>query len=335
MSKTKTHATPMDWLADAEDVPREGMPDTAKLHKRAKWFRVFVWMCIVLCPITTLLALSAASKPPAQQSAKQAVPPVSSTPGEAVATQALRNWLASTPAPLPGGQIVSWDGADHTPAAKATKSNPDVPIYAVEVDHFTVTNRAGALFECDVQVALDPRGGQVVLGSPSLLPKAAPLDDGWQDGGPWPGLSVSTSAPAPVSQAIGSWLDAYTSGDANALHLAIGDPKRSDFYMPLSVVKNASFQLTYAAPFGPAKNGEMLAEISATLTWKGQKQPSTSSWDTTTVPSATYDLLVQQANTAAPVVVAWGGPGTGPTLKPYADAVTDGSSRAQPTSSGH
>ena len=41
-------------------------------------------------------------------------------------------------------------------------------------------------------------------------------------------------------------------------------------------------------------------------------------------PPVAFDVLVTGADTAAPRVVAWGGPGTGPTLVPFGNAVAAG-----------
>ena len=48
-------------------------------------------------------------------------------------------------------------------------------------------------------------------------------------------------------------------------------------------------------------------------------------------PPVTFDVLVTGADTAAPRVVAWGGPGTGPTLVPYGNAVPADTTPAQAT----
>jgi hypothetical protein len=59
--------------------------------------------------------------------------------------------------------------------------------------------------------------------------------------------------------------------------------------------------------------------VTVSLLWKGEKAPAFGS--STSGPQTTMDLLLERADTAAPVVVAWGPPGSGPGLVPYQNAV--------------
>jgi hypothetical protein len=123
---------------------------------------------------------------------------------------------------------------------------------------------------------------------------------------------------------MSGWLDAYVSGSSSQLAVAVGDPDTSHHYRALQGVASANFSVLYAAPreapnVAPAPNNSspdaLLVEVSLNIQWNGEKAlaPNTS----VDGPPTTTDLLIERANTAAPVVVAWGQPGTGPSLKPY------------------
>ena len=140
--------------------------------------------------------------------------------------------------------------------------------------------------------------------------------------GPWPGLVATTSVPPAVSQTVQSWADAYSSGNPATLALAVGDPDTADHYTPLSGVAAVSATVVEAAQVKGTTGDDMAVEVALDITWADQPaNRQTGNEQSVSVnpqgPQTTLDLLVERAHTAAPVVVAWGPPGSGPTLTAY------------------
>ncbi|MHB8319949.1 MAG: hypothetical protein ACYDEP_12100 [Acidimicrobiales bacterium] len=100
--------------------------------------------------------------------------------------------------------------------------------------------------------------------------------------------------------------------------MSVGDPNTTHAYIPLSGVTSATDTVVAAAN---RPGGAQIVQIALTIVWNGESTTTTTSPSGTTPPQTTMDLLIERANTAAPVVVAWGPPGSGPTLKPYQNAV--------------
>ena len=125
---------------------------------------------------------------------------------------------------------------------------------------------------------------------------------------------------------LNNWLAAYTSGSDAALHLAVGDPNPAHTYVALSGVRQASYTVLAAAPVGKPADGDLAVEISLSLVWDHEHvaSPELAGMNGTSGSPArqtTMDLLVAHASSAAPVVVAWGPPGSGPSLRPYENAI--------------
>ena len=258
--------------------------------------------------------------------------------GKSAAIVEVNTWLDAVPAPIVGGSVVAWNGFDTEKPVKVPDELDRIvttPSYKIEVHHFTLVDSKGSRYTSDVAVAVDKASGTTPIGSPSLSP-IAPSADGWASDGPWYGLKTETASD-PVTVAINQWAKAFTSGDPKVLRSIVGDPTASHSYMPLVGVSKveATFVRGGSVPVlnkdgspSDAKPQVLIAQVQLQLTWgtdpnapaadgaPGGVQPQGSSL-------ITYDLLIQKANTAAPVVVAWGGAGSGPHLKPYSQAVVD------------
>lgn len=227
-----------------------------------------------------------------------------SDPGKFVAYQSLQAWLASVPNPLPGGQIVSWDGSSKAADFDAKKVSR-------MTENFTVVDGAGRGYTAAFQVAVDPRGGAQTVAGPSLIPVTTSATDGWaQDETPWPGILANTQVPDAVSAAVDSWAKAYTSGDSDQLRLAVGDTNSADSYVAINGVSSVSTQTTASTP---TKAG-LVVRAQVVMNWAGRAANSS------TQP-VEFDLLVLRADTAAPQVVAWGAPGSGLSATPYQNAI--------------
>lgn len=328
MAKTKSRISVFD--GDIVEATRTGVSGTSGSGTvLTRLYRGYVWAAVLLLPFALLgvIVTSVASSGGHPTHRVDPSSTATSSAGRTAATLELRSWLAAAPSPLPGGQILSWDGAVVLPPAtaplQADGSRDEAPAtYKTELDSFTLIDSHQHTYTATVQVALDPRGGGAeALSGPSLAPTVPAASDSWTGGGPWPGLDPVPQVPNSVQTAITGWVNAYTSGSADALRLAVGDTSSRHTYLPLTGVASATATATAGADYG--RPGAMIVQVQLDIVWQGQK-PATdgSGGDTSDTPQTTMDLLVERAGTAAPVVVAWGAPGSGPTLTPYRNAVT-------------
>lgn len=310
------------WWEEAEEVPRAGLPDAKRLERRAKIYRRFVLASVVLTPFLILVAIVLAANllSDDEQAAPKAQIPYAETKADAIIE--VRRWLGQDPSPFPGGVLVGWDSADSKKAP-----DPDGTAgkdYHIEVHRLTIAASNGALYDTTVTLGVSDSIGSYVLGEPTLVARAPSVTT--FAGTPWPD-ALDYPAPDAVASAVTTWAEAYSSGDPNALRIAVQDTSSTHSYMPLSGASLSNGEITESAGVWPSGTTEeertssdppkMLIQATFDIKWKGQKKRNDESPAT-----VTYDLLVTKADTAAPVVVAWGGAGTGPSLKEYGNAVT-------------
>lgn len=314
-------APAFDWYdVDAEEVPNPVLPDSQRIARRQRWTRRYVKASVILCPVITLVALASVTKTHGA-TAQSTV----ASPARTAATVAVDQWLAERPSPLPGASILSFDGQSSIVTTKAPKSAP--PTWQGELETFTLVahpDRANpTTWTVGVEVAVDHSGGAVAISGPSFSPVLPTSSGQWDQGSPWPGLTATSSVSGAIQTVINDWLAAYTSGDDAALHLAVGDPDGAHRYVAIPGVKSASDAVVAAAPIGKASADEMVVQVQLDIVWDGEHQPVDTYGATPgpTGPATTLDLLVAHASSAAPVVVAWGPPGSGPTLRPYQNAI--------------
>lgn len=311
----------LDWYEDeADEVPNPTLPDARRLARRQRWTRRYVKASVLLCPILLLAAVASITR----SRSKPAATPLGS-PGRTAATIAVDRWLAEKPAPLPGASILSFDGAHKVPLPKGYKGTP--PTWHGMTETFTLASRpdstSPATWRVGVEVAIDRHGGAVAITGPSFLAARRTESGSWDEGGPWPGLTSSPSVSGAVQTVVNDWLTAYTSGDNAELHLAVGDPDPHHTYVALSGVRSASDTVVAAAPIGKASQNELIVQVELHLLWDHEHEPPPEPVGTSgpAGPKTTMDLLVAHAASAVPVVVAWGPPGSGPTLHPYENAL--------------
>lgn len=332
-----------DWDLDEGPSAEVRLPSEGRVRTAKAALYVVLACAVVSVPITAMAGAAALNGLTASSNTQSGQPVVSS-PGRAAATVALAKWLTSDPAPLPGGQVVTWDGATTIPTAVTTDDSgrtvsPTVG-FVSEIDTFSVVDGASRMYTAAVQVQVDPRTNTgVAVGTPSLIPVVSSANDSWQQGGPWPGLST-TGATDTIRKTVTGWAGAYTSGDSDSLRIAVGDPDPSHMFLPLSGVDGAVADVTAAALLHGADPSVMVVQVRLYLHWAGQLPLTAAQQASKDRPSVTVDLLVERANTAAPVVTAWGAPGAGPTLTRYRNAVpaanrpaTSPSAQTTPTSS--
>lgn len=317
--RTKPQPNPLSAWGTATEVPAARPPDEARGARRYRWYRRAIVSGVVLNPILALALLVALGSSPGP--AASATATAQSSAGQAAATTELWRWL---PAVMPGAQIVHWRGAAAGPTP-TTGSDGTTDGPPTERNMFVVADRNGGLYEATVMVTVDPLQGVAVIGSPSLvpLPGGASAAVSARAGGTteWAGLVIGR-APQPVVDAVNTWAAAFTAGDRAKLRLAVADRDTTHTYLPLagvqSVTATTEQSATWPVADGDPPDGRMLVRAGLTVVWQGTPTDSANAQPRATIA---YDLLVVDADTGAPRVVAWGGPGAGPTLIPFANAV--------------
>jgi hypothetical protein len=285
-------------------------------------FRAYVWTASLLTPFLLLATLAALTGSTA--SATVDAPRVTS-PGRAAATERILDWLAGPDPGLPGGRMLLWSGArTAAPPTTGTANGGGDAALAVEVDTFVVVDGNGNQFTAEVQVALDENGAATVLSGPSLTPLPVLDLAAAHNAGPWPGRPTGQPT-APVMAAVRAWAAAYTSSDQAALRLTVGDPDPARGYLPLTGVAAAE---TTVGPVAVLDRATQVVRVDLAITWAATGSTEQASaaatppaGTTAAAPKITFDVLITGADTAAPRVVAWGGPGSGPGLTPFQNAV--------------
>jgi len=301
---------------DAREVPSAAVPNMSAVAKRAKWMRRGVKTSLILTPIlivSTIVQLGKATPEPVVETPVYAQ-------GQAASRMAVEQWLHEGLSVIGGGEILSWNGASRTTAAKDQQSDPTT----TEVNQFTVVDDSGQMYQVSVLSALDPIGGVKVIGEPSLIPipsareNQTAFDSSWGD---LPSASVNDA----VSSAVKAWAKAFTSGDPDALRLAVGDETPGRAYEPLYDMNLVDTSVGTGAAVEVDKNTTtaktMLVRVELTMIRGVANLPTDGAASPDQgLQSASYDVLIKRADTAAPAVVAWGGAGTGPQLQPYANS---------------
>lgn len=321
------------WVDQVSEAPRAGLPDERGIT-RARWQRRYVtFATYALVPSLLLAVFAVFGTQDAQGQVEPGGTAVSAedpltVQSRAVATQAVRDWLASDPSPLPDGRVLSWNFArDVSPigTGEGEDAGEDEPIQRLLAHEFTLTD-GRVTFASQVTTVVDPALGVQIVGSPSLLPYA-PSAPQLQADGPWPG-TVEAAATSSVEEAVRQWAKTFTGEDPAALRLVTGDPDASHSYMPLMGVSLLDSEIdTVSVPASlldeegraPTNPATVIARVKLMFTWG---DPPVEGDPAAAVQPVSYDLLIRRADTASPQVVAWGGPGSGPDLKPYANAVT-------------
>lgn len=316
---SKTAASDDFFLDNAEELPRADVGGVTKLKSRARFYRGYIITACVLLPFTAVGYLALLPSYLADDTVEVAQVRLD-TPTKAAAVNAVSQWLSSTSQPLPGGFMLSWDGVEEStaPVTSVDENGRETSIPGLETHKMTLATAGGSLFTTTVQVAWDPATGPQVIGGPSLAPTAPSSDEASGTLNPWLGTTESTSN-ASITQAAAAWVEAYTSGEPDRLRLATGDPSAANSYVPLVQVLEAGD--VRVAKTATREDGFTLARVEFTIIWEGT--PLDASGEPESGGALfTYDLLLDRANTASPVVVAWGGAGTGLDLAPYSNAIT-------------
>jgi hypothetical protein len=324
MAFKKSRSGPSNWLDDAAEAPRAEMVANRDRTKTQRRYRLYIRAAVVLFPLALIavIILVGSSLRPVVDVGNETL---AATPGKAAAILAMESWLNSDPTPLPApARVLSWDGFEiverPTQNEQEAQRNP-LPDWNLEIHEFSVSDGQGVLYDATVQVAVGASVGATALSTPTVLPRPLADANALSGAKPWYGLAQG-SVPQPVTTAINAWAVAYTGGNPDALRLAVQDDDGTRNYVPLynvaafTVASGEAAALAEADP--EAAPTRMLVQVKLAVQWtaQGALEPGVR------VPAITYDLLILRANTAAPVVVAWGAAGTGPTLKAFSNAIS-------------
>lgn len=329
------------WVDHALEAPRAALPDE-RLRRHARWKRRYVWVATFTLPVAlaanAFVFFNIATDSEEQVELSGAQMDDITLQARALATATVTDWLGADPSPLPGGQLMSWNHVSEVDALAPMDTDSDgekVPWQTVLMHDLTVTD-GSTVYSVAVATSADPLDGVHLIGSPSLMPYAPAASSGYT-GSLWPGAQQVTASES-VTESVGQWARAFTGDDPGALRLTVGDPETGHSYMPLvgselagvDIVKTTVQQhLLSEEGRAPNEPEQVVVRAELSLDWNpsdngdGDSGGDGGDGDSSSrqLQPVTYDLLVDRANTASPHVVAWGGPGTGPNLRPYDNAV--------------
>lgn len=198
---------------------------------------------------------------------------------------------------------------DHDELSAVSWRREDIAGRLVETHKFLVTTD-GPDYILSVVVALD---GEVptLAAYPSLSPAftdpgrpAAPLE--YQDSQ----LAIDPATVAgPVKETVESWATAYVTNDLEALRVVVGDPTaQAGDYRGLGGFTLTDVELRSAVN----TNNGLVLRVRLVMTSTSPNGARISN---------DFDLLVQGESTTLPTVVAWGQPGSGPTLERFQNRI--------------
>lgn len=308
---------PTEWWNQSVEAPRADLPDADRLSRRARRYRRWVLASVVIAPISLFTNFAFY----ANMGSEAAAPVVSSdrySQTRSVALIEVRKWLASDPSPLPGGVLVGWERAT-TQRFDPESTSAGEP-YTVETHYMTLATPNGTTFTTTVPIAVDDVHGPVPLALPSLVP-VPPSDLSW-DASTYPNTATASLSEEALV-AVQTWAENYTSGDPARFRSGIQDPNPNHSYVPLNGARLVDITVTdsWVSPESSSQAPDsadlVFAEVTLRMEWAFDPLDSNQS-----APEIVFTVLLDDANTGAARVVAWGGPGTGLDLAPYENALT-------------
>jgi hypothetical protein len=309
----RKNAQVIDWFDDPSlrEVPNPKSPGVFTLARKQKWFHRAVIADIVVAPLILLLILFSVIGGSKGSTTGATNPNPLINPGVYQGQVAIQQWLNSKPSPLPGGHIVSFYNT--VPIHAPSTATP--PVANDEIVNYIVLAN-GTFYKVSVEAQLTGSSASIisdpylsVTANSTTVPGSTPTISS-----PWPGISPTpVPSSGPLQQSVQGWANALTSGSSSSLALSIGDPNQGDHYVPLHGVSQVASTIEFYAPTN--KTGtKAIAEVNLAITWNGEKPTTNSNY--------TFDILIERPLSAAPVVVAWGPPGSGPSLTPYQNATS-------------
>lgn len=299
-----------EWWSAPLQVPTDNGLDTGARWRAARRMRWFVTGSVLLCPVLALALILVVSQTLSGGREPTVVPTQVEVPSQvrAVALDEVTSWLAADPSPLPGATVLGWDRAEQALTRGATPLGWEV------WTAYVLASTKDAVYQVGVQVNYSPTAGAEVAGTPSL-DLVPPSQEGWSNND-WAG-AVPVTVDDATARAINAWAQAFVSGDSDALTTVVADPDVSHLYVPLSGISEVSVTVDRAAARATTVEATpdattLMVSVRLSITRTGAQQ----------AVEVSYDLLVTGAGTGGARVVAWGPPGTGPTLKAWDNAVT-------------
>lgn len=179
----------------------------------------------------------------------------------------------------------------------------------VEVHYFAVRTGQSVL---ELAVPIADNNGPTLAGTPSL----GPLTVGDASDTPllnWASVYPrATLEPRDIAQ-IQRWAEAYAANDGDSLYTLTGDPDPHR-YAGLGGFKVAGpVRILSQATFRPDKNTDGVL-VAVQVSMAAQNDPSIRF-------VTTYDVLLSEIDRAQPSVSAWTAHGSGPTLRPFINAL--------------
>ena len=300
----------VDWWNEPQSYGVVADPKHGRVQRRL--IKVYLWAAAILFPITLcsvlLLAVRSITPPPTVSATSDQTAGSVETARAQVAVEA---WLKNDPAPLPGGRIIAFTGSRNANVPVQSEGEPrNMVTYS-----FVLADQSGRMYQTSIQI-VHTADSAVATAPPALVPIVSGRAESGQAEWPWPGVEPGTATEV-YDQTVAAWSKAYTSGNPAALKLAIGDPAADRHYVPLTGVSFTDLSIGQVGALwaddqdrsADASPRQVLLRVTTEAVWA----PATEG------AALTYDLLVDRADTAAPVVVAWGAPGADLTV--YSNAV--------------
>lgn len=327
MARNKRQRNQLDDIYDsAEVVPSNPVSDKPK--RRYRLTRRLVVVALLLAPFNALGMVAAVSLVlnGADNSSGAAVEISATQTGRTEAESSLQEWLDSDDTAFGGSTITSWDGTSGTENVEATQDDIG---YQLMTHDFTIRTPDGVSYHAAVRTAYAPTRGVKVLSAPTITPVDPSAVSEWDPVEPTTGWTTTGASEAATS-AITSWAGALTTSPSE-LKLATRDGDSSHVYGTLTGVTTS--EVSVSAAWSPENDrGEvdestLVATVSIELLDADAEEGDESSRTT-----VTYDVLVREADTAAPYVTAWGPVGSGMGLSDYENSVSlDGAVDSAPT----
>lgn len=259
-----------------------------------------------------------------------------------LAEQAVHDWLATDP--MPGIDLLGWsyavtiDDRDEVIAQlQEDETLPDDPaevaaIDSTEVHFFNLTSSNDNFYTASVQIAYNPVEGARLTSDVTLIadepmltqPNVTELD------------GEDTEVTDGIARSVQSWGEAYYSAEPDTLKLAIGDGRDGYGYVPMPEADEVNATVLSAIVHPSAETSEdspapdiVYARVQIEVTWplpEFEEEELAEMEEVGTVPepqetTISYDVLIEEADTQAPTVVAWGPVGDYEQLGPFSNAV--------------
>ncbi|WP_067783451.1 hypothetical protein [Actinomyces vulturis] len=312
MRKSRKKNEHNNWWNQPQASPTDNAVALSARGRRAARYRWIIIACLCSFPVlafSMLYVLSDVTSDNSSSVVQTDGPPVQV---RAAALDTVDRWVNDPGCPLSDPHVLGFDSADVVPLPDV--NNNKLPTYTTYNAHVIVASQVST-YMVSVNINYDPAFGVDVIGNPTLMP-VKPSQKDWSDEN-WAGTK-SLGANEPIKRAVSAWSKAFTSGNVDELTTVVGDPDSNHLYFPLTGIGDYTENITLVATRAVDKGADpdesvVMVHVDLAMNRAGVKESSVSG----------YDLLIDSANTGSARVVAWGPTGSGPTLQPFENAVSD------------